>query len=62
MAEFCQKCADNLGFPEADLTIQKLDVKHKHYCVALCEGCGMIFVVNLNDIEVIYRSEEPKVW
>lgn len=41
MADFCNQCARDLGFPEGDLENDNLPAppEGKGY-VALCEGCG----------------------
>lgn len=61
MADFCQKCADELGFPP-DLTIKELDIPVGHESQELCEGCGIIFVMNIKGKEIIQRlgMEETK--
>jgi len=62
MAEFCKKCADEHGFPEAELTIKALDIKPGSYMNGLCEGCGtQIFIMNYQGEEVIFRPDKPVV-
>jgi len=58
MAEFCRKCANNLGF-EPDLTVEALEIPIGHYKWVLCEGCGTIVVVNSREHgEVVLRPEK----
>jgi len=57
MAEFCQKCADELGF-EPDLTIKKLKMPLDYAGRFLCEGCGFIYIENADGVELVYRTEE----
>ena len=60
MAEFCKKCADELGFPP-DLTIDRMGVKDAHFATCLCEGCGSIFVMNDGGKEIVFRSDDNYV-
>lgn len=45
MADFCNQCAKNLGFPEGDLKVPNPEEFEKDAMFAdLCEGCGWIVV------------------
>lgn len=46
MADFCNQCAEDMGFPHGDLAgITKPEDQMRHlYAVVLCEGCGPIQV------------------
>jgi len=45
MADFCEQCAEHLGFPN-DLKgiTKKEDYEKGLACVVICEGCGTIQV------------------
>ena len=63
MAEFCQRCADNLNLPEAELTIKGLGLSPGHYEYVLCEGCdSYIFVANVGGKDVVFRPDTPTIW
>jgi hypothetical protein len=62
MAEFCQKCADANGFPEAELTIKGLKMEKDTYRSVLCEGCTMIFIANVRGKEVVFRPDKPTIF
>jgi hypothetical protein len=56
MADFCRKCATELGLPP-DLTIEVLKLEQGTGGWELCESCGYIFIANQGGKEVVYRAE-----
>jgi hypothetical protein len=63
MAEFCNKCAEEMGFPSADIDIYAIaenNLKEGEYMPTLCEGCGMVAIGKGEDgkIMLAYPSGE----
>lgn len=61
MVDFCTKCAERLGHPCAEIQVEEIaDSLAPGYAQpVLCEGCGMIGVVKLEDGSVILHYMEP---
>ena len=55
MADFCNKCAEEHGFPTPDIDIPKLfdDLIPETYFPVICEGCSMLGVGKNEDGELI---------
>jgi len=59
MAEFCSKCANELRVKES-LTLKELDITPNTFTRVLCEGCGWIYIENLDGEEVVYRTTKEE--
>lgn len=57
MADFCRRCAHYYNNPLADLGIKELEIEENFEQWVLCEGCGMILLVNENGKEIVYRPD-----
>ncbi len=52
MAEFCTKCAENWGFPIADILVYRIfeNLDKKDLIETdLCEGCGLVGILKDKD-------------
>lgn len=64
MADFCNQCAVDLGFPEGDLKVADRKPPQSGFGYAeICEGCGSCFVDHLgNCIDIrCYKQHGVKV-
>jgi hypothetical protein len=61
MADFCNKCSGEMGFPEPDIDVYKIweSLKQGYFESCLCEGCGMRGVARSENDElfVIFLDE-----
>lgn len=58
MADFCNQCAKDIGFPPGDLAANEPDANGRYH--ALCEGCGPTVVDAKGNCLHIPCNEEPK--
>lgn len=65
MADFCNKCAEEMGFPEPDIDVYKIweSLEPGYYQSEICEGCGFLGILRSEDnqILVILDSGDGKV-
>lgn len=67
MADFCNKCHDNMGFqgnPDIDVLQIFGELSQDHMISGfICEGCGLTSVAKINgDLKVVRYGQEEIGW
>jgi hypothetical protein len=61
MADFCNKCSVEMGFPEPDIDVYKIweSLEPGFFESCICEGCGIIGIARSenNELFVILLDE-----
>ena len=59
MAEFCESCADELGFPSEDFNTDQIfgSLMDEHYLPLICEGCALLGVGRLGEEKIMIYSQ-----
>lgn len=61
MADFCNKCSVEMGFPEPDIDVYKIfeSLEPGYFQSEICEGCGFVGIARSENDElfVIHQSE-----
>jgi hypothetical protein len=60
MADFCNKCAEEMGFPEPDLDVFKIKetLEKGFYTSCICEGCGFLGIARGENDETLVIFED----
>lgn len=61
MADFCESCAEEMGFPP-DYSFLKMEEElEPGYAISvLCEGCTMIYIAKKEDGKLIFGYPDPE--
>ena len=65
MADFCNKCANNNGFPEPEIDVKKkFDELKPGYWIGgmLCEGCGLRGIAKTEEGELQVAYPDKPDW
>jgi hypothetical protein len=59
MAEFCEKCADELGFPRPDFNTDEIfgSLMDEHYLPVICEGCALLGIGRVGEKKILIHSQ-----
>lgn len=61
MADFCNKCSEEMGFPEPDIDVYKIWESLKPgYWVGgyICEGCGFLGIAKGENNEILVSIDK----
>ncbi len=61
MADFCNKCSDEMGFPKPDLDVYTIKerLQKGFYASYICEGCGFLGIARgLNDETLVIFEDK----